>query len=724
MKNFRFAFLIAVMILFPSLVLSSPAVLQDNLARENITSDVWYVEDIEKKLLLDDVTSPGLSWSRTDQDSFNFGFTSSVYWFRFTVNNTTPHDFIWYLEINYPMIDFISFYVPDGKGGFREKKTGDHLHFNTRDIKDKNFIFSLRQPAGASTYYMRCETSSSLNFAAIIWTPDAYLDRLFRELPVFWIYYGLMLVMVIYNLFIFISARERSYIFYVLFILSWILFQLTLNGFSTQYLWQNSIWWANNNLPFFMSLIAFWSGLFFRDFMQTREHYPAIDRIMIFVQIIPAGILILLSLILKYRMAIVGATAISLISALLIAVMSLILMARGSRPARFFFLGFFGVLVGITTYTLKTFGVLPANFFTNWSVQIGSSMVVILLSIGLADKINSMRKDLLMLNTDMEKSEKLTRERAEYLQSVVDTVKNISGELISVSMELSEITEDFAKVSSDQAANSEEMSATFEELTSSNENIMNSMRNQEQEGVKTRELASSLKDSQKEIKTASEAVIDNIGVISETTGTTEFTLSNMMEKMTVIHEGGKSIDQFLDVINDITDRINLLSLNAAIEAARAGEHGRGFAVVADEIGKLATATSDNSREISGKISSIIYDIDDGLKIVENTKSAIDVTFSMVNSITEKIGIVSELMQKQGNAIQEVLKQAVLMDDLSREITRATTEQNASMEHTMAVIEGLSEMAQNINVSNQKIIENTQLIRDKASGLDELVKKEV
>ena len=87
-------------------------------------------------------------------------------------------------------------------------------------------------------------------------------------------------------------------------------------------------------------------------------------------------------------------------------------MLRGSRPARYIIMAFSGLALGVLLYALKTFGILPTNFVTHWSIQIGSSLSVILLSLGLADKINAMRFNLEVLYEKQKESEIKAKERA------------------------------------------------------------------------------------------------------------------------------------------------------------------------------------------------------------------------------------------------------------------------------------------------------------------------
>ncbi|MBN1498359.1 MAG: hypothetical protein JXA07_16425 [Spirochaetes bacterium] len=694
---------------------------RDNFNSYPVFQSAEYIEDKNGDMSFGEVRKAG-GWKETAAASVNFGFTGSVYWFRFAIDNDGYSRPALFLELDYPVLDYADLYSPDGTGGYTKKSSGDLLSFSLREVKDRNILFRIGHPKGRGVYYLRVQTSSSVNFSMMLLSVDAYIENLKKELPVFWAYYGIMFVLFVYNLMILILTRDRSYFFYIFFILTWALFQFTLNGFAFQHLWPEWTWWANKCLPLFISLIVVACGMMVRTFMQTRKRYPVSDKIAIGVMIVPGIILSAAALIVPYKFGIMGATAFALIGSTTMIIMATVLVARGSRDAMFFLFSWLFMLVGIILYTLKTFGVLAPGFMTNWSIQIGSTATAILLSGALAENINVMRSKVVTLNENLAKSESIARDRAVDLEQVVTTVKGMSDKMLGVSGDLAAISDKFSRMAGDQEKTSAEMSADFNLLNNEYERLHASIINQREEGVRTRELSGGLQKSQESITRASQAVAESISLISKSNNETETTMRNLLDKMNVINEGGESIGQFMSMIDDITDRINLLSLNAAIEAARAGEHGRGFAVVADEIGKLALATSGNSKQISSQITSITRDITEGAELMSNTKKQLEQSFGIITTITNRTEEVKNLVFGQDDAVNRIVAQAGLMDELAKDIESATDRQSMTVGSALNTISLLAEMARDVSVANGRIMELTAVVKEKSSQMSNVIRQ--
>ena len=717
----KFSIIAAIIITFTATSLFSSPVntIDDNFSKNSIGKTMEYLEDAEGTLTLEDVQKSN-AWILNTENAINLGFPKSAYWFRFTAENSLASPESWYFEISYPMLDSLKMYVPDDNGVYDIIETGDHLPFVKRDVDNTGFVFHFVDPPGVKTYYFRIQTTSAINFVPVMISRKTFFKKLNTEMPVYWIYYGLMLVMALYNLLIFLSTRDKTYIFYVLFISAYILFQMTLNGHSFQYLWPKAIWWANNSLPFFMMLSLSFVGLFIRDSVETQKYFPKLDKAMLLLVIIPSFAISALSLMIKYSIAIKLSTAFIAIGAVIWYIMVIYTTVKGSRTARFSALGFSGLVFGIVLYVLKTFDILPLMFLTQWSLQIGSSLVVVLLSLGLADKINNMQVIQQKLLEKSRKDEEFIKERAETLEGIVYTANSITDEFMRISHELHGIAGMFGKVSMEQASSSSEMSATFEELVAATDSIFESNLSQKKEGKKSKELVANLSEAQKNMIKESVQVQKSIGNILDSTRETENNIQMMTRKMGVINSGGQEIVQFVSMIDDISDRINLLSLNAAIEAARAGEAGRGFAVVADEIGKLAQATSDNSKQIGKQVGIIIQDIEEGASIMGNTRASTEIVFSMIGTIQENVESVRNIMASQNSSLEMVIRQSDIIDKMSGEIVNSTTEQKVSMAETMKTVERLSEMAQEISGANEKIMTFIKLITEKAGELHRIV----
>ncbi len=391
-----------------------PVVLDDDLAEINLGRRIEILEDTGGKWSIQDVSGGELSRSfMQSQDDYPvYGFTSSVYWARFTVENRSDADIAWYLELDHPQMERINLYlVGKGRRLMEERASGDILPFSSREVPFVNAVFSITEPAASSrTCYVRCQTKGSMDLFLTIWSPAAFRDHASRMDVIFAIYYGAMLVMVIYNLFLFLSLRDRSYLYYVLYCLAFVLFQLCMNGLAFQYLWPDFPWWAKHSIPFWVLLSAVFAVQFLRYFLDTMHYVPVIDRglkisLFVFAALIPA------SFFTDYTGTIIVLIVMIMIMAIALYVIAVKVLMLGNRAARMYIITWAAFWVGTFVYSLKLFGIIPDHFVTRWMLQISSLVQVILLSLALADKITFMTEKMETANENLEgKVKERTRE--------------------------------------------------------------------------------------------------------------------------------------------------------------------------------------------------------------------------------------------------------------------------------------------------------------------------
>ncbi|NJK83183.1 MAG: hypothetical protein HC912_04550 [Saprospiraceae bacterium] len=357
------------------------------------------LEDKEGNLSIEQVA--GIEFNdafvASTEEQHNFGYTKSVYWARVLLNNRQEHEREYWLEIDYALLNYIDVFIVDANGQVQHQKGGNLLPFGTRDVNYKNPIFKINLPPtflGNRLLYVRIQSQSTMAFPLILWSPDAFIDKSSDLQLGFGIYYGLMLVMIFYNLFIFFSLRDISYLYYVLNIAFIILFQATFNGLSFQYLWPNVPILNKFALTFFIAALTFSSLRFTSSFLNTKHNAPKRLHQLLFVGMGFALLQLLIFPFLPYQIAIRIATLTAFPFIFVVIGVAVIAFRRGYRPARFFLLSWGVFLMGTFFIILRAYGILPTNFITTYAIQIGSALEVLFLSLGLADRINTLRKEL------------------------------------------------------------------------------------------------------------------------------------------------------------------------------------------------------------------------------------------------------------------------------------------------------------------------------------------
>jgi signal transduction histidine kinase len=393
-------------------------------------------EDPLGEARIEDITSTAFeSRFQPHQNAvFNAGYSRSVHWVRVDLNyrpQTVQGARRWLLEVAYPPLDSLQLYLADGQGGYRlAGDTGDTKPWASREIRQGNYLFEIElQPNQPQRAYLRVASEGSIQVPLSLWSQHAYLEAQPGRIYVLGMIYGVLLAMLVYNLFIYISIRDQSYLFYILYIAAFGLYQVSVNGAGVQFLWPDRPWWANAATPLLIGATGLFGCLFTRSFLRTAEHSRWMDRLLRLI-IGFSVVVMVLALTTDYGLSLRLATALALLFTLAVFAAGILAWLRGMRVARYFIIAWSALLIGGQINTLMVLGHLPHNFLTMYASQLGAALEVVLLSMALADRINALKDERAkILESARSDLEQLNRELAESNRLKDEFLSNISHEL-------------------------------------------------------------------------------------------------------------------------------------------------------------------------------------------------------------------------------------------------------------------------------------------------------
>ncbi len=337
-------------------------------------------------------------WTRSGVDVPALGYGRSPQWSRLALRNPGPAPLVRWLEIGVPWMDRAELYRAENL----ERPlavSGDLLPFSTRSLDYRNVAFRLELAAGESvTYYLRTYNQGTMILPLTLWENERFERARTIEHTLLGVFYGAGLIMVLFNLFIFFAARDRTYLYYVFFLVALLAWAFHFNGFLLQFVLPDAPEFLNRtSLPLaFLMVIA---GLgFSRSFLGTPRSMPLGDRFIFAFQLlllpgIPIGFW-------NYR---VGSILVSLTGILMPAVLlsvSFVLLRRGNRTARFFLVAWFSVILSAFGAPLRNLALLPSALVDH-ALQIGFFFQMFLFSLALADRINVMRRSATVAESEL-----------------------------------------------------------------------------------------------------------------------------------------------------------------------------------------------------------------------------------------------------------------------------------------------------------------------------------
>lgn len=313
------------------------------------------------------------------------------YWVRFRLKNTDAEK-RWIVEFLDPHISKLIFFRPNSSGKYDTlKMVGYDLPFKNKEFQHKNYVFKTFLPKDSVTTFYALLNSKNYSSLALTVREESFSSfYALREYIMLGLFYGILLIMAIYNLFIFFNIRERVYLFYVLYTIGCAFNSFSEDGLGFQYLWPDSP--ALNQLimmaaPLFL-LSAFM--LYSFSFLKMSIHAKKISYLIILFYVVYVIVFFIERLIFKTQNYY---PFLYLIPFILIYITSYFIYFKGEKSARFFILGYTMILISFFIFVLRTLDLVPVTLFTVYSFNFGFVIEVVILSLALGDRIRIERHE-------------------------------------------------------------------------------------------------------------------------------------------------------------------------------------------------------------------------------------------------------------------------------------------------------------------------------------------
>lgn len=374
----------------------TPVIIDDKTESVSLGRYMEILEDPTGKLTIDDVTKPEIQsrWFQSEWDVPNFGFTRSNFWVHLIFQKNSSgmdNSGNYLLELAWPLIDRIEFYTADGDKVVSMLKSGDYIPFENRIIKHRNFLFPVKIKSGIQDVYIKLRADDTIQIPLYLWKSENYLQNDKKITYIFGGFFGSLIVMIIYNFFIYISIRDESYLFYIFYIVSQFFYNLLYTGIGFELFWDGYPGFINIIFPISISLVTISAILFVKNFLNLKVAKPEFN--LVFSIIIIFSFFNLLPPFFNYILeSIAFQNFLIILGSFLIITVSITLLSV-YRPTQVFLLSWLVLLSGAVVVILKNYGFIPSNFITNNYVYLSTVLETVLLSFALADRINIMKQE-------------------------------------------------------------------------------------------------------------------------------------------------------------------------------------------------------------------------------------------------------------------------------------------------------------------------------------------
>ncbi|WP_143960417.1 7TM diverse intracellular signaling domain-containing protein [Litoribacter populi] len=413
-----------------------------------------YFEDTTGSLTLAEVKAPKFQGNfkiRPGVSKSDFE-TSSTYWVKLSIEKTPNSSKKWVMEFYDQTIDLIEVFAPDEKGNYQIVRMGDGLPFHDRNFIHKNFELILDNGSiGIDHYYIKIQSSQKADIRIAIRSLNRFLYYALNEYFIYGLFYGMIMIIALYNILVYFAVREVKYLYYTFYLLSVGIYAMCVDGIAFQYLWPNSPSWNQIANGIFSYSIVLWATLFSIRFLSTNTRAKFLHKALLVVLGMKT-VLFLMGIFVNPTWFEIRYY--DVIPFFLIFYSSIYIWSKGYKVVRFFVIAYGVLFIGMAIKVLSNAAVIQHYTLIYYSLHLAFLVEMLLLTFALGDRIRILKKNkdlALRRSLDQMKSnyalkEKVNRELEEKVQERTKELESKNLLLESFNSQLIEKDEEIKRI--------------------------------------------------------------------------------------------------------------------------------------------------------------------------------------------------------------------------------------------------------------------------------------
>ena len=388
-----------------------------------IGKSMYYIKDTGRQINFNDILSHKYDdcFKLYNQDVPNFGNVELTTWNRFTVVNKSSSQ--WYLLVDNYNIDTLHFYYKDSTGNYRHIRSGRSLPISARQYRTNGFVFDMPVLKGDSAVFYLQVQSYFMQYPLKIMSRQKFIETTHHKDLLEGLYYGFLLFIVLYNFFLYFSAKDKNYLYYIVYVIFNGLMVAQLKGFVAE-LWGDDFHFMWKYAPVVVGISASTTFVFTNYVLETKKNTPILNRIITYIFLPLYLIIVSLSLLGQNLYASLLNQVVGIAGLLVMYATAIVVYRKGYKYAGFYIAACWSYFAGVVVYVLKAFTILPFTSFTDNAIEIGSTVQLIMFSFTLAAKVRAYKREQAtaqeQLVHSLKENERLITEQNKVLEIKVD----------------------------------------------------------------------------------------------------------------------------------------------------------------------------------------------------------------------------------------------------------------------------------------------------------------